>query len=232
MATTTKIKKEKVVKAPQSMEATIFNIKGEKAGTIALPENVFGLPWNADLVHQVVISMQANERTGTAHTKDRGEGRGGGRKPWQQKGTARARHGSIRSPIWKGGGVAHGPRNDKIYTKKINRQMVQKALLISLSRKYKDGQIIFVDSIEMKEPAAKAAHAVLAALGKAGFVSKKKNAALIALPNAHQSTIKSFRNFSNINLTELRNVNPVSVLGSKYLVIADPKSAFETLSKK
>lgn len=213
------------------MEATVFNTQGEKAGSIALPENIFGLPWNADLVHQVVVSMQANLRTGTAHTKDRGEVRGGGRKPWQQKGTGRARHGSSRSPIWKGGG-AHGPRNDKIYTKKINRQMVQKALLLALSRKYRDGQIIFVDAIEMKEPKAKAAHAVLAALGKAGFVTKKKNAALIALPHAHQATIKSFRNFANINITELRNVNPVSVLGSKYLVIVDPKSAFETLAKK
>lgn len=214
------------------MEEAVFNSKGERAGTVELPESIFGLPWNADLVHQVVVSMQANERTGTAHTKDRGEVRGGGRKPWQQKGTGRARHGSSRSPIWKGGGVAHGPRNEKIYTKKINRQMVQKALLLALSRKYKDGQIIFVDSIEMKEPKAKEAHAVLKALGKAGFVTKKKNAALLALPNAHQPTIKSFRNFANINLTEVRNLNPVSVLGSKYLIIADPKAAFETLAKK
>lgn len=232
MATTTKTKKEKAVKVPAPMEATIFNSKGEKSGTIALPEQIFGLPWNADLVHQVVVSMLANERSSTAHTKDRGEVRGGGRKPWQQKGTGRARHGSIRSPIWKGGGVAHGPRKDKNYAKKINRQMVQKALLLSLSRKYRDNQIIFVDSIEMKEPKAKAAHAALAALSKAGFVTKKKNAAVIALPNAHQPTIKSFRNFNNVQLTELRNLNPVSVLGSKYLIIADPKSAVETLSKK
>lgn len=214
------------------MEAPVFNTQGEKAGSVSLPENIFGLPWNADLVHQVVVSMQANLRTGTAHTKDRGEVRGGGRKPWQQKGTGRARHGSIRSPIWKGGGVAHGPRNDKIYTRKINRQMVQKALLISLSRKHRDGQIIFVDAIEMKEPKAKAGHAVLAALGRAGFVTKKKNAALIALPNANQSVIKSFRNFANINLTEVRNLNPVSVLGSKYLIIVGPQAAIETLGKK
>jgi len=177
--------------------------------------------------------MQANERGSTAHTKDRGEVRGGGRKPWQQKGTGRARHGSSRSPIWKGGGVTHGPRSDKDYSKKINRQMKQKALLLALSRKLRDGQIIFIDKLEMAAPKAKEAKAILAALGKkAGFVTKNKNAALIALPSAHAHTIKSFGNFSNISVTEVRNLNPISVLGSKYLVIADPQSAFETLGKK
>ncbi|MDO8548416.1 MAG: 50S ribosomal protein L4 [bacterium] len=232
MTTTTKTKKEKVVTLSDLMEATIFNIKGQETGKINLPEQIFGLPWNADLVHQVVVSMQANERGSTAHTKDRGEVRGGGKKPWQQQGTGRARHGSSRSPIWKGGGVTHGPRHEKIYAKKINRQMKQKALLLALSRKYKDGQIIFVDTIEMSAPKAKEAKAMLTALGRAGFTAKKKNAALIALPNAHKPTIKSFSNFNNINVTEVRNLNPISVLGSKYLVIADPKSAFEMLSKK
>jgi large subunit ribosomal protein L4 len=127
------------------MEAKIYNIQGKEAGNITLPENIFGLPWNADLVHQVVTAMQANARGPVAHTKDRGEVRGGGRKPWQQKGTGRARHGSIRSPIWKGGGITHGPRNDKIYAQKVNRQARQKALLVALSRKYKDGEIVFVD---------------------------------------------------------------------------------------
>lgn len=214
------------------METTVYNSKGEKAGTIQVPENLFGLPWNADLVHQVVVSMQANKRGNTAHTKDRGEVRGGGKKPWQQKGTGRARHGSSRSPIWKGGGVTHGPRNEKSYVKKVNRQMTQKALLISLSRKMKDGQIIFVDSIEMAKPKTKDAKAILTALGKAGFEGKKKNAALIALPASHTPTIKSFGNFSNVQVTEVRSLNPVSVLGSKYLIIANPQAAFETLSKK
>jgi large subunit ribosomal protein L4 len=215
------------------MDATLYNIKGEKAGTVTLPENIFGLPWNADLVHQVVVSMQSNARAGSAHTKGLGDVRGGGKKPWQQKGTGRARHGSSRSPIWVGGGVSHGPRNTTIFKKTITKQMRQKALLTVLSRKLKDNEIVFVDSLEMAEPKTKDAKVVLAALSEvSGLMNKKSNAALIALPTAHKATMKSFANFSNIEMAEVRNLNPVSVLSAKYLVIADPKSAFETLGSK
>ena len=134
------------------METKIYNQKGKEAGKITLPEEVFGLPWNADLVHQVVTSMLANARTPVAHTKTRGEIRGGGKKPWKQKGTGRARHGSTRSPIWVGGGVTHGPRNDKIYARKINRKMKAKALYTILSKKAKDGEILFVDALSFSAP--------------------------------------------------------------------------------
>jgi large subunit ribosomal protein L4 len=227
------LKKEKVAGHSNGMEASIFNIEGKAAGKITLPENIFGLPWNADLVHQVVVSMQSNARPNVANTKGRGEVRGGGKKPWQQKGTGRARHGSSRSPIWKGGGVTHGPLSEKNYVKKVNKQMRQKALLVTLSRKYKDNEIIFIDSIETKEPKAKIAYTMLAGLAKAGFITTKtKNAALIALPSAHAPTQKSFGNFGHVDVTEVRNLNPVSVLGSKYLIIANPNAAFETLSQK
>jgi len=232
MEKTTKTKKVPKASAG-SLEAKVFDMKGGDAGTVTLPENIFGLSWNADLVHQVVIAMQANARPNVAHTKDRGEVRGGGKKPWQQKGTGRARHGSSRSPIWKGGGITHGPRNDKNYAQKINRSMSQKALLVTLSRKLKDGEIIFVDSIHMDAPKASAGKAVLTALGKhfSGF-TKSKNAALIALPTRNIPTQKSFSNFGNIAVEEVRNLNPLSVLSAKYLVIASPKEAFETLAKK
>ncbi len=217
----------------KDMNAKIYNIQGNEAGSITLPEGIFGLPWNADLVHQVVTSMRSNARGPIAHTKDRGEVRGGGRKPWQQKGTGRARHGSSRSPIWKGGGITHGPRKDKIYTKKISQQTRQKALLVALSRKWKDGEVIFVDSIMTEIPKTKTAKTMLAGLSKIGIdMSKKKNVALIALPIAHAPTQKSFHNFGNIEMTEVRNLNPVSVLSTKYLVIAGPAAAIETLSKK
>lgn len=215
------------------METTLYNNKGEKKGTFDLPENLFGLSWNADLVHQVVIAMQANARSPWAHTKDRGEVRGGGRKPWQQKGTGRARHGSSRSPIWKGGGITHGPRNEKSYAQKVNRQARQKALLVALSQKLRDGEVILVDAIEMQEPKAAAAKVLLSGLAKAmPSLAKKKNAALIALPTKHAPTQKSFGNFSNITVEEVRNLNPLNVLSSKYLVIANPEAAVEALSKK
>ncbi len=227
-----KEKKAQVAK-PVGMEATLFNIKGDKASTMMLPESIFGLPWNADLVHDVVLGMQANARMGNAHTKDRGEVRGGGRKPWQQKGTGRARQGSSRSPIWKGGGVTHGPRNAKDYTQKINRQARQKALLVVLSRKLKDGEIIFMDSMQFEAPKARDAKGVIDTFGKLGLRAlKKKNAALIALPTMNTPTFKSFGNFGNVEVAEVRNLNPVSVLTAKYLVIVDPAAAIETLSKK
>jgi large subunit ribosomal protein L4 len=215
------------------METKLYNIEGKEAGKLTLPEALFGLPWNADLVHQVVTSMQANARTNTAHTKHRGEVRGGGRKPWQQKGTGRARHGSSRSPIWKGGGVTHGPRNDRTYAVKINRSMRQKALLVTLSKKYKDGEVIFVDSIAMKAPKTATAKAMLVAIGKHfSGLNKSKNAAYVALPDRNAHALKSFANLGHVSAGSVADLNPVAVLSAKYLVIADPEAAFKTLSKK
>ena len=110
------------------MEQKVYNQKGEEAGKIKLPESIFGVPWNADLVHQVVVAMTSSMRHSIANTKTRGEVSGGGKKPWQQKGTGRARHGSTRSPIWVGGGIAHGPRKEKNYDRKINKKARAKAL--------------------------------------------------------------------------------------------------------
>ncbi len=215
------------------MESKLYNMKGESVGKFDAPEAIFGLKWNADLVHQVITGMQANARPNVAHTKDRGEVRGGGKKPWAQKGTGRARHGSSRSPIWKGGGVTHGPRKNKIYAQKINRSMAAKALLTVLSRKYKDGEVVFIDSLEMGTPKTAQGKAFMTALSKNfSGIMKRKNAAIIALPSRNVPTMKSFGNFGNIAVEEVRNLNPLSVLSAKYLVIASPKDAMELLGKK
>lgn len=215
------------------MEAKVYNVQGKEAGKVSLPAEVFGLPWNADLVHQVVVSMQANARPNVAHTKGRGEVRGGGKKPWQQKGTGRARHGSSRSPIWKGGGVTHGPRSEKNYEVKINRSMKQKALLVVLSQKLRDGEIIFIDSLQMAVPKAAEGRAMLSALNKTfSGLMKRKNAAVVVLPARDVPTQKSFGNFGNIAVEELRNLNPLSVLSHKYIVIANPGASVELLGKK
>jgi large subunit ribosomal protein L4 len=216
------------------MKSKIYNTQGKEAGSVDLPEGVFSTPWNADLVHQVVTSMMNNARTPVAHTKDRGDVRGGGKKPWQQKGLGRARHGSIRSPIWVGGGVAHGPRNDKNFSRKINRKMRTKALHALLSRKFKDNEILFVDAIHLKEPKTKEALGVLESLsGIKGYerLNKKTNAAFIALPKKDQVAEKSFRNFGNVEVGEVRNLNPLHILNYKFVVIANPEESLKLLAK-
>jgi len=218
------------------MKAKIYSKEGKENGSVELPEAVFNTPWNADLVHQVVISMQANARTPVAHTHDRSEQRGGGKKPWKQKGTGRARHGSRRSPIWRGGGVTFGPRNEKDYSKKINRKMRTKALYSVLSRKFKDNEILFVDSVAFTEPKTKEAKVVLTSLatlsGFEGLIEKKKNAVLVTLPEKDETVFKSFRNMGNVSLHEVRNLNPVDVLSSKYLIISNPSEAISVLEAK
>lgn len=201
--------------------------------TIALPENVFGVAWNADLVHEVVVSMQGNARAGTAHTKFRGEVRGGGKKPWRQKGTGRARHGSSRSPIWAGGGVAHGPRTEKDYTRKINKNARAKALACVLSEKFAQGEILFIDALSFTEPKAGEAKKLLGALGsiegKKGIATKRTNAALIVIPDRDNHAELSFRNFGNVEVTQVKDVNPVDLLTYKYVVVAKPDVALKAL---
>ncbi len=218
------------------METPIYNQKGESAGKIKIPEAVFGVSWNADLVHQVMLAMRSNERDPIAHTKTRGEVRGGGKKPWQQKGTGRARHGSTRSPIWVGGGVAHGPRNDKNYSRKINKKARTHALYTILSKKFRDGEILFIDSLSFAAPKAKDAKVVLGALSKVkGFeklATKPKNAALIALDKKESSVVKSFGNFGNVQIEDLRTINPLSALNHKYIVITNPAESLAALEAR
>ena len=219
-----------------TMKADIYNTQGKKAGTIELPENIFNVPWNDSLMHQVVTAMESNARPRVAHTKTRGDVRGGGRKPWQQKGTGRARHGSIRSPIWRGGGVTHGPRREKSYTRAIPRNMRTKALCIALSRKLKDGEVMFVDSFGIRKPKTSAAKRALDSISRiSGFEkisAKPRNAALIAFPEKSEAAEKSFRNIGNVQAVEVRNLNPLSVLRNTYLIIENPDASVGIISKR
>lgn len=213
------------------MEATIYNQQGKSAGKIKLPEAIFGVPWNADLVHEVVRIMNANARPNVAHTKTRGEVRGGGKKPWKQKGTGRARHGSTRSPIWVGGGIAHGPRTEKNYSRKINKKAKAKALYTILSKKFKDGEILFLDTVSMAAPKTKEAKGIITSLASVkGFeklATKKNNAAIIALDKKTDAVSKSFRNFGNVSIEELRNINPVSVMNHAFLIVTNPEESLK-----
>jgi large subunit ribosomal protein L4 len=209
------------------LESAVYSKDGKEVSTITLPENVFGVEWNADLVHQVVVSMQGNARAGTAHTKGRGDVRGGGKKPWKQKGTGRARHGSSRSPIWVGGGVALGPINEKDFSRKINKNAKAKALACVLSEKFRDGEVLFVDSFGLTDAKAKDAKAILGALaGTKGYErlrTKRVNAAIILLPGRDSGTELSFRNFGNVEVIQTKDVNPTQLLNYKYVVVAKPE---------
>lgn len=231
-------KKEKkiVSKDAVNLESKVYSEKGKEVSIIKLPEKIFGLKWNADLVHQVVVSMLSDARVIVAHTKDRGEVSGGGKKPWKQKGLGRARHGSSRSPIWVGGGVAHGPDSLRNYSKKINKKMKVKALYTILSKKYKDGELLFVDKFNFEAPKTKQAIETLGSLSKIesikDILSKKNNSAIIATSEKNIVLEKSFSNVSNIKIEELRNINPVEVLNYKYLVIENPERSIEFIEKK
>lgn len=214
------------------MEVKVYNQEGKEAGLVKLSDAIFGIKWNADLVHQVVNSMVANQRQTVAKTKDRAEVRGGGKKPWRQKGTGRARHGSIRSPIWKGGGVTHGPLTAKNYKKKINKTMAKAALKVVLSAKVRDNELIVVDDMSFAEPKTKLAAKVFENLSKIKEYAnlKKGNGVLVALPAGEAVTKRALYNLPFVGVEEARNLNAYELLQYRYVLF--PKNVAESLSKE
>jgi large subunit ribosomal protein L4 len=223
-------------KTESKLEANIYSQEGKEVGTLTLSSKVFGVEWNANLVHDVVVSMQSNARSNTAHAQFRGEVRGGGKKPWKQKGTGRARHGSTRSPIWVGGGVSHGPRNERDYTRKINKNTRSKALASVLSQKFAHGEVLFVDALTFAKPQAREAlkfmQLLSAAAGKKDLSTKKANAALVILSGRDEHAELSFRNFGNFATVNVKDVNPVELLTYKYVVVAKPEDSLKVLETR
>src|SRR3989344_9348318 len=219
-----------------NLEAAIYAPSGKPVGSVTLPAGIFGLPWNSDLVHQVVTAMRANARQPVAHAKDRSEVRGGGKKPWRQKGTGRARHGSSRSPIWRHGGVTHGPRNDRDFSQKINKKMRVKALFVVLSKKFAEGQMLFMQDLSMKEPKTKDARAMLTNWGTIdGFTplaTRRKNALYVVLSKADASVKKSFQNMGNVLVGTMGTVNPVDLLSYRYVLFANPEECMKIMEAK
>lgn len=206
------------------MKAKVYHQTGKEMGTTELPDAVFGLPWNADLVWQVMTSQEANMRPTIAHAKDRAEVRGGGRKPWRQKGTGRARHGSIRSPIWKGGGVTHGPLTAKSYKKKINKKMAKKALYTVLSAKVRDHEVIILENFNIEEPKTKRAAEIFTAL-REHFkdITANRGRALVLISKMNPIAKQSISNLPYAELGEVRNLTAWQALQHKYIVL--PKDA-------
>ena len=218
------------------MEHIIYNQKGQESGKINLPESVFGIAWNADLVHQVVTSMMSSARHPIAHTKTRGEVSGGGKKPWAQKGSGRARHGSSRSPIWRHGGVTFGPRNDKDYKKIIPKGMKVAALFSLLSAKVKAGKVIFLDEVPNLTGKTREADAAMTGLTNIeGFETlrhKKANNVYLSIKKGDPTTKRAFRNLPYVVLHNMDDLNPLDVANARYLVITNPEATIAYLSSK
>ncbi|OGI83763.1 50S ribosomal protein L4 [Candidatus Nomurabacteria bacterium RIFCSPLOWO2_01_FULL_36_10b] len=206
----------------------IYTTQGTKKGTAELSDMVFAETWNKDLVHQVIIAMQANARQGSAHAKDRGEVSGGGKKPWRQKGTGRARHGSSRSPIWIGGGTTFGPRNDRDFSQKINRKMKIKSLYSALSSHVADKRLICLDVLPITDYSTKTVYDALAGLTKvSGFetLHTKSNSTniLIVVPEYNDKLIASIRNMPHVKIADAKNVNTLDVAQARYVVVVSPE---------
>lgn len=219
------------------MKTPTYNSKGKSAGEVTLPDAVFAQGWNGDLVHQVLHAITANTRAGTADTKGRSEVRGGGKKPWKQKGTGRARHGSSRSPIWKGGGVTHGPLSEKNYKQKVNKKMSAKALSVVLSAKLRDGEILFVDSLDIeKTPKTSAAAEMVQAFalikGFEKLAKARKPKAMMIIPSVDKVVSQSFRNIPQVTVGLVKDVNTFDVLNHQYLIVVDPEASIANLAKR
>lgn len=191
----------------------VHNMKGDVVGEQEMNPTVFEIAVNDDLVHQAVVAQQANSRVAIAHTKIRSEVRGGGRKPWKQKGTGRARHGSSRSPLWRGGGITFGPRNDRNFSKKINKKMKNKALRMVLSDKLAHDKVLVIDTLDMEQPKTKV---LLEMISKLSVVDHK---VLMALSAKQEAVIKAAKNLPRVQFIAADSLNVVDVLNSDVLLL-------------
>jgi len=210
------------------MKYEVYNQEGKEAGTTLLPKEIFELSVNSDLVHQVVISQMANRRRVIAHTKDRSQVSGGGRKPWRQKGTGRARHGSIRSPLWRGGGVTFGPEKVRVFKKKIPKKMGRLALFMALAAKAKNNLLLILDKLEIEKPKTKEMSQLIENL-KSKIENFEKGSYLIALPKIDKNIILATRNIPRADVIEARNLNALDLLSFKYLIM--PKESIKVIKE-
>jgi len=209
------------------MEYPLHNQEGKNIGTVELPEKMFGLEMNQDLLHQVVTSQMSNKRQVLAHAKGRGEVRGGGKKPWRQKGTGRSRHGSIRSPIWKGGGATFGPTKERNFKKKLNRKMVKKALFVALSSKAKNEQLVMVDTFKVQNPKTKEMAGVMKNF--LSMLGSRPNA-LLVVPAGDENVKRASKNLPYLSAVEAKDLSPLQILAHKHLIFV--KDSIGILEKK
>ena len=225
-------------------DVNVYNQAGTVVSTRKLNAAVFDVKINPAVVQQAVVAQQANARLVLAHTKGRGDVSGGGKKPWRQKGTGRARHGSIRSPLWRGGGVTFGPTAERNFKLKINKKVRRKAILMSLSSKAAEERVVLLDSLTLpaiktktiltalqalklwpgKEKKTKAAPAAAkpktaAAASATAPAKRRKPRVLIVMPASDQTVVKSARNIPGVTVISADSLNVLAVLNHQYLLM-------------
>ncbi len=201
------------------MKTKVYDSTGKIKEEIDLKKEIFGLPINETVVYDAVRAQMANNRSAVAHTKTRSDVRGGGKKPWRQKGTGRARQGSIRAPQWVGGGIVFGPTNERNFSLKINKKTKKKAVCIALSDKFAHDKIIILDELQSKEYKTKEIASILKNLPCSG----KK--VLVALPGKVSNVVRAVRNVRSTHITNAQSLNIVDVLKYEYIVLTTPAVA-------
>lgn len=201
-------------------KVAVVDMTGKKVSELALNDSVFGITPNKTVMHTAVVTYLANQRQGTQSTLTRAEVRGGGRKPWRQKGTGRARQGSIRSPQWTHGGIALGPK-PRDYSNTLNKKVRQLALKSALSSKVLDNELIVVDSIALEAIKTKSVVSMLEALGATGKT-------LIVMPEVDKTIIVSARNIPGVKTTLANTLNVYDILScDKFIIAKDAVSKIE-----
>lgn len=204
------------------LKVNIYDIEGKETGSMELNPSCFGVEVKPELVHEAVVAQEANSRRVLAHVKTRGEVRGGGKKPWKQKGTGRARHGSSRSPIWIGGGVTHGPNDARNFAKKINRKVKQKALCMALSDRVTDKRFIVLESSAYPETKTKCVASTLTKL-------PLHRETLYVIPESNPTLLRMVRNIQRVKLVTVNTLNVRDVV--RYPTVLFEKGAVEKFEK-
>jgi large subunit ribosomal protein L4 len=205
------------------LKIEVKNLSGEKTAELKLDPAVFGVKLNTVLLHQVYLAQRSNQRQATAHTKTRAERTGSTAKPWKQKGTGRARTGSVKNPIWRKGGVTFGPRNERNFQQKINKKVKQLAMKMTLSGKVQDSELIVVDKFILKEKKTKVMAEALKQLG----INRKT---LMAFTEKDKGLIRFSRNIPKIQNIQVDNLNVLDLLNNKFLLVS--KDGVKQLEKK
>jgi len=202
-------------------KVTVYNINGDNVGEIDLNDNVFGVEVNKHVLHLAVVQYLANQRQGTQSTKTRAEVRGGGRKPWRQKGTGRARQGSIRSPQWTGGGVVFAPK-PRDHSFKLNKKVKRLALKCALTTKVNENKFIVLDDINLSEIKTKQMVSILNNV-------KAAPKTLVVMPEANRNVVLSARNIAGVKTASVNTINPYDIL--KYETFVVTKAAVNKIEE-